>query len=107
MAQNRIAIAVEHKIAPGPKGYPLIGILPDRRKSRIDFFMDAAKLYVDVVRIQLRSRIIHLFSNPEHIKYILQDNNKNFGRQTRGYGKLRTVVGNGLITSEGSFWLRP
>jgi cytochrome P450 len=106
MAQNRSVITVEHKVAPGPKGYPLIGNLPDRRKSPIGFFLDAAKKYGDVVRIQFGSRTIHLFCNPEHIKHILQDNNKNYGRQTRGYTKMRTVVGNGLITSEGSFWLR-
>src|SRR5438105_4384152 len=106
MAQNRSAIAVEKKIAPGPKGYPLVGNLPDRRKSPIGFFMDAAKKYGDVVRIQFGPKTLHLFCNPEHIKYILQDNNKNFGRQTRGYDKIRSVVGNGLITSEGSFWLR-
>src|SRR5262249_44435123 len=41
-----------------------------------------------------------------HVRYVLQDNSKNFNKQTIGYQRLRAILGNGLVTSEGSFWLR-
>jgi cytochrome P450 len=37
---------------------------------------------------------------------VLQDQSKHFSKQTRGYAVLRRLLGNGLVTSEGEFWLR-
>jgi cytochrome P450 len=37
---------------------------------------------------------------------VLQENHKAYSKQTRGLDKLRIVLGNGLLTSEGDFWLR-
>ncbi len=41
--------------------------------------------------------------NPEHIKYVLQDNNKNYTK-SRAYKVLAGLLGQGLLTSEGDFW---
>ena len=47
-----------------------------------------------------------LLNDPKHAEHVLHDHSKNYVKQTRGYAALRTVLGNGLLTSEGSFWLR-
>ncbi len=44
-------------------------------------------------------------SNPDHIKQVLQENNKNYTKSF-AYDKLRLLLGNGLLTSEGDFWRR-
>lgn len=44
-------------------------------------------------------------SQPEHIRHILQGNNKNY-RKSFAYDILRLLLGNGLLTSEGDFWRR-
>jgi cytochrome P450 len=48
----------------------------------------------------------YLCTAPEGIRHVLQDNHRNYHKQTRGFDTLRLVLGNGLLTSEGDFWLR-
>ena len=66
----------------------------------------AASEYGDVVALRFLNRRIYLLRRPEHVRYVLQDNSKNFNKQTIGYQRLRAILGNGLVTSEGTFWLR-
>lgn len=94
------------KLAPGPKGYPLIGSFPALKKDPIGFFVKSVQEFGDLVRFNLGPWCAHLVSNPEHVKYVLQDNNRNYDRQTLGHKRIRAVLGNGLVNSDGAFWLR-
>src|SRR5687768_711093 len=94
------------KIAPGPQGHPIIGMLREMRRDPIRFFMESTRDYGDVVRFRVGPYTLHLFRHPDHVKHVLQDNNKNYGRQTKGYQKLALALGQGLVTSEGEFWRR-
>jgi cytochrome P450 len=58
------------------------------------------------VELRFPTRIVHLLTRSDHIKHVLVDNHKNYGKQTRGYHVLRLGLGNGLLTSEGDFWKR-
>jgi cytochrome P450 len=40
------------------------------------------------------------------VYHVLVKRRENYSKQARGYVKLRQVIGNGLLTSEGDFWLR-
>ncbi|MBA2269067.1 MAG: cytochrome P450 [Chthoniobacterales bacterium] len=53
--------------------------------------------------IDLGSQRYCLLSHPDHVRHVLQDNNRNY---VKGYGKVRVLLGNGLVLSEGSFWWR-
>ena len=44
-------------------------------------------------------------TNPADIRHVLQDNARNYHKSPL-YDKLRVLLGNGLLTSEGDFWLR-
>src|SRR4030095_13937974 len=46
-----------------------------------------------------------LASDPADIKHVLQDNARNYHKSPL-YDRLREGLGNGLLTSEDSFWLR-
>jgi cytochrome P450 len=94
------------KIAPGPQGHPIIGMLREMRRDPIRFFMESTRDYGDVVRFRVGPYTLHLFRHPDHVKHVLQDNNRNYGRQTKGYQKLALALGQGLVTSEGEFWRR-
>jgi cytochrome P450 len=94
------------KIAPSPKGYPLLGNFLAIRKDPINFFVNSVQEFGDLVRFKLGFLQAHIVTNPEHIKYVLQDNNRNYNRQTLGHNRIRTVLGNGLVNSDGAFWLR-
>jgi len=45
-------------------------------------------------------------SNPEFIEYVLKKNHKNYYKSDIATDKLGKYVGNGLLTSNGSYWLK-
>lgn len=88
---------------PGP--WPL-GHYSELKHDPLGLFGRAAQSIGDLFRIRVASFEIVVLRNPEHVKHVLQDNVQNYSKQTRGYRVLRRFLGNGLVTSEGAFWLR-
>lgn len=90
---------------PGPKGTWLGGNLAEFRADRLAFFTRCAREFGDVASVRLGNRRIWVVSDPHLIENVL-------AHQSRHYHKhfaLRLnslVLGNGLLTSEGDFWLR-
>src|SRR5882672_6307567 len=91
--------------APIQPGLPFLGSILDVQRNALELFTRASRLG-DVVEIKFPRYRTFLITKPELIEHVLHDNYKAYGKQTRGYHALRTVLGNGLLTSEGSFWLR-
>lgn len=94
------------RTAPGPKGPPLIGVLPQVRRNPLAFLLDVARTYGDVASYQLGPLRSHLVSHPDGVRHVLQENVKNYTKDHFSYGMIRWVAGNGLLTSRGDFWLR-
>ncbi len=88
---------------PGPQGYPLLGIVPKIGRDVLGFFVSMQAEYGDVVRLDFGARTMYLVTHPDDIKYILQDNNRNYAK---GYEQVKPVLGDGLVSSEGDFWRR-
>ena len=92
--------------APGPRGGLLLGSLPNVRKDPLRMLMQNFREHGDVVRFTFGPMVAHLVSSAEGAQQVLAENNKNYGKQTRGFKNLRYVLGNGLLTAEGDFWKR-
>jgi len=92
-------------LPPGPRGYPLLGVLPNLRANPIRTFLDAAERYGDIVHMKAGPYHGFLVSDPAHIRHVLQDNARNYHKSPL-YDRLRDNLGNGLLTSEDAFWLR-
>ena len=96
---------LQPKTPPGPRGHWLLGCLPEVQRDSLNFLISLARDYGDIVKY----RFIHLpgyfVSHPDYIKHILQDNNQNYTKQTYDYRMLKPVLGEGLLTSDGSYWL--
>jgi cytochrome P450 len=90
---------------PGPRGYPIFGVLPQLRSNPINAFLSAADRYGNLVHMKVGPHHGYLVSNPNDIKHVLQDNYRNYHKSPL-YERLKDSLGNGLITSEDSFWLR-
>ncbi|TMB30457.1 MAG: cytochrome P450 [Deltaproteobacteria bacterium] len=60
----------------------------------------------DVSRYRFGFDDSHFVTHPEGARRVLQDNVTNYTKEHPSYSLLRRLVGNGLLTSEGSFWLR-
>jgi cytochrome P450 len=90
---------------PGPRGLPILGSLLDIRRDPAGAFLRAALKYGDVAYFKVGPRQGYLITNPSDVRHVLQDNARNYQKSPL-YQKLRMHLGNGLLTSEGEFWLR-
>ena len=93
-------------LAPSPPAIPLFGHLPPTGGPRLDAMLQMAGELGPVVRFEFPMVTAHLLAHPDHVERVLVKDHRLFTKRTRGYEKLRMFLGNGLVTSEGDFWLR-
>jgi cytochrome P450 len=91
---------------PIPPGKFFLGHAHQMLHHATDFLLEAHHKYGDVVQLKLGPRTAFALFHPEHVYHVLVKGRENFTKQARGYQKLRRIIGNGLVTSEGDFWLR-
>jgi cytochrome P450 len=92
-------------LPPGPRGSFLGGNLPQFRSGRLPFMEQCARDYGDVVALRFGPRRVFLVNHPDGIEEVLVGQARNFIK----HFALRlnpVVLGSGLLTSEGDFWLR-
>ena len=92
-------------LPPGPKGNFLLGSMPEMARDVMAFYSRCAREYGDVVHFRIAWVPLYLVVHPRDIEYVLVKNSANFTKSA-DYRALTRVVGNGLLTSEGSFWRR-
>jgi cytochrome P450 len=98
-------VSSEHRFPPGPKGHFLLGNSVDYLRDPLGFVTRAKRDFGDMVRLKLGRHLTYLVNHPEYIEYILRGHADNFhkDRMTRW---LVPLVGEGLLTSEDSYWRR-
>ena len=84
-------------------GWPLLGDLPAIRRDALGFLSRAARAG-DVVRLRL-GQTVYLLNHPDHVQRVLHDNHANY-RKSFFYDRMKPLVGEGLLTSEGGAWKR-
>jgi cytochrome P450 len=95
----------DNRLPPGPKGRPITGHLHLLRHGRLDFYTRCAREYGDVFLLRFGWYRVYFVSHPDLIETVLVTQARNFTK----HFALRInpdVFGNGLLTSEGDFWLR-
>src|SRR4051794_2629784 len=98
------AVRVDSRVE-GPPGRWLGGNLADFRRDRLAFLSRCARDYGDVVALRFGPHRIHLVSHPDAIESVLVTQARNFIKHF-GLRMTPLVLGKGLLTSEGDFWLR-
>ena len=91
---------------PGPAGRPPIEDLRALQIGPHAFLRRAAARYGDVLRYPLGPLAVYLVSHPDGVRRILQDNARNYSKDTFQYNLLAAITGHGLLTSDGDLWLR-
>ncbi len=87
-----------------PQRFPGQALLHFRRDP-IAFLRRAASDRGDVVRLPISRHPIFLVNHPDLIKDILVTNQRQF-QKSKGLERMKKLLGEGLLTSEGAFHLR-
>jgi cytochrome P450 len=95
---------------PGPRGFPLLGVLPALRRDTLTLLERARREHGDVVRFLagppgLRTTTYALF-HPDAVRRVLAGRADDYRKENRFYTELRLALGDGLLNSQDERWLR-
>jgi cytochrome P450 len=90
---------------PGPEQGFFDGLRSQLRRDPLAFMSRAARNYGDIVCLRFFHLRTYILFHPDHIEDVIVNSARKFikGRVLRAN---RFLFGNGLLTSEGEFWLR-
>jgi cytochrome P450 len=90
----------------GPRGVPLLGVLPDLQRRPLEFVVEVLQNHGDLSCTRFANKFMYFVNHPDLIKHLLQDN----VRYTRGdliRQQFQKISGaNNIITSTGEDWNR-
>ena len=92
--------------APSPPALPVLGHLLSMRSEPLTWIPKVTREHGDVLRLTFPRRQGLLVNHPEGVRHVLQEHHRNYDKATPGFEEIRKLLGNGLLTSEGDFWLR-
>jgi len=95
----------ERRIPPGPRGYPLIGVLPKLARDPARYCTEAMLEFNDLVRLNVGFASIYLVTQPDHIHQVLVTDHENYWKG-KLFGRASFLFGNGLVLNEGESWRR-
>lgn len=87
------------------RSYKLLGETNEYTGDPLGFLQRNQEIHGDAFAFRLAHRVIHFVNDPAPIHHMLQANHRNY-KKSLAYRKLSLMLGNGLFTSDGDFWLR-
>ena len=99
-----MAMEPAFRLPPGPKGLPVVGNSLQFSRDPLRFMRETQKTYGRIATMYIGKQPLVLFFRPEHVRYVLTENQKNFVKPNRGGGaNLRYILGDGLLTIDGEY----
>ena len=95
---------VMHRAPPGPRGG--LSLLRSLRADPLCAVVSLVAQYGDVVGFRIGGRRVLLLRHPEDVQRVLQARQSRYSKRTLPISRLRSVLGDGLVTSEGASWRR-
>jgi cytochrome P450 len=96
------------RVAPGPRGLPVLGSARGFQTNIIQTLLDGWQAHGDLVKFDGIGPLfpVYLFAHPDYVNVALRERPEIYPKTPFISDKWRMVVGEGLICSEGDFWLR-
>ncbi len=87
-------------LPPGPRPLPFVGNLLAFRRDQLGFLQQLERTYGKMATIYLGTTPVVMLFRPEHVRYVLTENPRNFTSREMAEG-LRQLIGDGLLTIDG------
>ncbi len=87
-------------LPPGPRPLPVVGNILAFRRDQLGYLQALQREYGKMATIYIGKTPVVLFFRPEHVRYILTENPRNFTSREVAEG-LRQLIGDGLLTIDG------
>ena len=91
---------------PGPRGHLLLGSLPEFAGDILGFLTRSIREHGDLVYVRLPRYDVYLVQRPEDVETMLLSDRAKYVKHRFFWRHVTAIFGNGLLTSEGEFWLR-
>ncbi|MWV63548.1 cytochrome P450 [Halorubrum sp. JWXQ-INN 858] len=91
---------------PGPIGDPVFGNARRYADDPFTFMRACADSYGDVIRFDLGPRETYMLTNPSDVERVLVADANRYRKPSLGDDAIRTLLGDGLLLSEGETWRR-
>ena len=89
--------------APGPRGREVLAVVLGRKRDPVRLLAQLHEKFGDTVRIPVGDTSQFLLGNLDGVKHVLVDHHRNYSKGP-AYELLASILGNGLVTSEGEHW---
>jgi cytochrome P450 len=94
----------DKKLPPStPKTHWLFGNTMELKHDSLGSLLKWQKEFGSFYSFHRVNQPHYVATNPNYIKYVLQDNNKNY-HKGKAFEYMKALLGNGLVTNEGEFW---
>jgi cytochrome P450 len=90
---------------PGPRGEPVLGNFRAYRRDPFRLLLEGTREFGPVTRYALGPIPVFLVTDPDHVKQVLVDKAAIYPKAIF-FQRLKVLVGDGLLTSEGELWKR-
>ncbi len=87
-------------LPPGPGPLPFVGNALAFRRDQLGYLQQLERTYGKMATIYIGNVPVVLLFRPEHVRYVLTENPRNFTSREVAEG-LRQLIGDGLITIDG------
>ncbi len=92
---------------PGPRtGFLGLAHLRRMREDLLGFPTELARTYGDLACLRMGPQRFYFVNHPAFVREVLVTQGKSFRKLPRIIRAFRSIDGNGLVLSEGDFWLR-
>ena len=91
---------------PGPRGLPVLGLTLAIRKDALGTLRRVARDYGDIVRLPVAFQDRIFLNHPDFIEQVLVIQQAKFHKSELTKRIVGTLLGQGLLISEGDFWRR-
>jgi cytochrome P450 len=95
-----------HRRPPGPRGELFFGNLRPFAADILGYLTFCVREFGDTVSLRLPGHDVLVLNRPEDIEAVLLTQRTNFIKHSFFWRHVTAIFGNGLLTSEGEFWLK-